>query len=87
MVFSMCPSENLNRLLSIAIYLFVFTYCTASGVHSTISSNPKGAKELVCTDVRYAYTARGFSNNDVPIQPISGMLFFLIYFIIFGIKY
>ncbi|KAG8194162.1 hypothetical protein JTE90_002369 [Oedothorax gibbosus] len=69
MAFRLCASDIFTRLQA---YLFVSTFLVIC-VHSTLSSNSRGAiKEIVCTDVRYAYSARGFSNNDVPIQPISG---------------
>ncbi|GFS79735.1 hypothetical protein NPIL_66111 [Nephila pilipes] len=72
MASSMCVSSNLCRLLCIAVYLLVSMYCVkSSGVISTVSSHLKSSKDILCTDVRYAYTAKGFSNSDVPFQAIS----------------
>ncbi|XP_055925582.1 glypican-6-like [Argiope bruennichi] len=69
----MCISGNLTGLVCIAIYLLVSMYCVkGSGVLSTVSSHPKSSKEITCTDVRYAYTSKGFSNSDVPFHAISG---------------
>ncbi|GFR23101.1 hypothetical protein TNCT_335751 [Trichonephila clavata] len=72
MASSMCISSSLRGLMCIAVYLLVSIYCVkSSGVLSTVSSHLKSSKEILCTDVRYAYTAKGFSNSDVPFQAIS----------------
>ncbi|GFX72165.1 hypothetical protein TNCV_1954411 [Trichonephila clavipes] len=74
MASSMCISRNLRGLMCIAVYLLVSINCVkSSGVLSTVSSHLKSSKEILCTDVRYAYIAKGFSSSDVSFQAISGL--------------
>ncbi|XP_042905110.1 glypican-6 [Parasteatoda tepidariorum] len=71
MASEMYLSVNLNRFLCVSI-IYLFTYLrftTASTVLSTVSAT---SKELACTNVKYAYSLRGFNNLEVPIQAISG---------------
>lgn len=44
----------------------------SSDVLSTVTSSSKVSSDLACTNVRYAYTERGFNNHDVPLRAISG---------------
>ncbi|KFM72948.1 hypothetical protein X975_01078, partial [Stegodyphus mimosarum] len=70
---SMWIAQNLSRLVCVVTaYLCILTNTAiASGVYSTISTDLKNTKQLICTNVKYAYSEKGFGNNEVPLQAIS----------------
>lgn len=76
MTLSMWITTNLPRLVYIALYLCTLVFSTLTSeiidVLSTVEPLSRDSRDLACTNVRYAYQKRGFSNSDVPLKAISG---------------
>lgn len=80
---------NLTRLVYIALYLCTSVFIVqSSDVLSTVEPEPlsRDSRDLACTNVRYSYTERGFSNSDVPLRAISGKRYFFLNTYLFNIK-
>lgn len=67
---------NFSRLVYTALYLCTLVHIVRtseiSDVLSTVQPLSRDSRDLACTNVRYAYQKKGFSNSDVPVKAISG---------------
>lgn len=74
-------SKHVYRALYLCTLVLIVRTSEVSDVLSTVEPLSRDSRDLACTNVRYAYQKRGFSNSDVPLKAISGKIHYFSFFL------